>query len=136
IRILTEDFELHSNPLNPFNPWPKSSNKMTRYVSSIIEFSQERLFDFAAVYRDGAAVMEPASAGRIKRRRYVASQNDPALPGSRVRDWNGPQQCLGIRMLRREANLTRCADLYQLSQIHDADPRRDVFDDRNGVRDK
>jgi len=105
-------------------------------MASLLDFPQERLFNFASINGNRAACVKPASTRRIYWSWDFSAQNDPLFLSAWIRNRHGAQQRLRVRMLRREANLRACPDFHEFSQVHDTDARGYVFDDGNRMRDK
>ncbi len=85
-----------------------------------------------------ASRAEHASRGRVDRAGQVALQQD-ALPrplGSRVGQWHGGGQSVGVRMQRRTVDLLRVGDLHDPAEVHHSDPVGDVAHDGQVVRDE
>src|SRR5579871_389719 len=95
------------------------SNEVARRVSPILEFTEWRLFDPAAIYSDRTACVKTAPGRRINRSGHVPSKNDTLFPSGRIRNRHGLQQCLCIWVLRLGANLPARAHLHELAKVHD-----------------
>ena len=83
-----------------------------------------------------AAGTERAAGRHIERTRHVAGEDDalPLARGLRVRDGDGGEQRLGIRMDGVLVQVVRVRNLDHLAEVHDGDALRDVMDDEQIVR--
>src|SRR6185503_1387075 len=104
--------------------------------TAISEPSQWRLFDLATVHRNRAAGVKPAAGWRIDRRRDIAFQNNPLFLCGGIWNRNRAQQRLSIWVLWRQTDLLARSDFNKLTEVHHADPRRDVLNHWNRVGDK
>ena len=73
-----------------------------------------------------AAGTERAAGRHIERTRHVAGEDDalPLARGLRVRDGDGGEQRLGIRMDGVLVQVVRVRNLDHLAEVHDGDGRR------------
>ena len=83
-----------------------------------------------------AAGTERAAGRHIERTRHVAGEDDalPLARGLRIRDGDGGEQRLGIRMDGVLVQIVRVRNLDHLAEVHDGDALRDVMDDEQIVR--
>jgi len=91
---------------------------MTGRIAPIFDLPQGRLLDFAAIDSDGTPCVKSAARGRIDRGWDISSQNHTLFSGGGIRNRNGAQQRLRVRMLWRRTNLTARSDLHKLPEIH------------------
>lgn len=77
-----------------------------------------------------ATRMKMAAAGRIDRARDITCEKSLHPAGTRFRQWNGGEQCLGVGMARRGKQGVFVADLNNSSEIHDRDTGGNMFHHR------
>ena len=110
---------------------PYARGKMARH-----DLSQFRLDRRTFGYRYRAARSETAAGWRIYRCRNIALEYDPLTLLPWIWDRYRRQQCLRVRMQRRFVQTLSFANLDDLTQIHHSNAVRDMFDDRQSVRNK
>src|SRR5882724_1915279 len=77
---------------------------------------------------------ETAARRRIDRRGHVASQHDALAFVFRIGNGNGRQERLRVWVQRLRVKISRRSNFDNAAEIHHRNARRDVFNDRQAVR--
>ena len=115
-----------------------SIEQTTLHVMILFHLVPDRLLRAALLLREGAPGSKPASGWRIDRRKHVSLQDDPFLPGRRIRrkDRRGGEKRAGIGMRPVTEDELHGAAFHDLAEIHDDDFITDIPHDIQIVRDE
>src|SRR5262249_41935904 len=100
--------------------------------------------DFAQLWIDSRAFVngqratstESATGRRVARGWYVASEDDAISTRRRIGNRNRRKQSLSVRMQGSHIQFFCPRNLDDPAQIHDCDPRRDVLNNCESMRNK
>jgi hypothetical protein len=100
------------------------------------ELPEEWIFDPATVDDERTTCREAAADWRMHEGRNLAADPVPSPSTPWIRDWQGRQERLGVRMNGMLEDVSNRTDLSEQAQIHDRDPIRDIADGGHVVRDE
>ena len=93
----------------------------------LLQFFEGRFFDRTNVDRHGTARVKAAALGRMERAGHIALQDNAVPFVTRVRDRNGREQRLRIRVQRLAIEIFTGSQFNHFPQVHHGDTVRDVF---------